>query len=153
MVSADNNSKLVKSKRKLLSMIAMFTGIVISHGFFGAYIFRFILPKKREIKFRKTLISNTKKIPTGQSFVFTDLKGNSIILANTTEGFKAISTTCTHLGCQVHWDQVENSFVCPCHNAYFDTDGNVVSGPAPRPLERFDVKLDNDNIFVMLKEA
>lgn len=148
-----NNTPTSKSKRKLISLIAMFTGLVISHGFFGAYVFRFLLPKKREIKFRKTLIANTKQIPSGSSFVFSDLKGKSIILANTTKGYKAISTTCTHLGCQVHWASAKNVFVCPCHNAYFDTDGNTISGPAPQPLEKYNVILDNDNIFVMLKEA
>ena len=86
----------------------MFTGLLISHSVFGYYVFKFLLPQKKETRFRKTLISNTKKIPPGTSFVFNDLKGNSIILANTADGFKAISTTCTHLGCQVHWDQTQN---------------------------------------------
>lgn len=91
------NKQPLKSKRKFIALIAMFSGLIISHGFFGVYVFRFLLPEKRKIKFRKTLISNTKQVPLGQSLIFKDLKGKSIILANTSEGLKAISTTCTHL--------------------------------------------------------
>ncbi|MGR3319014.1 MAG: QcrA and Rieske domain-containing protein [Candidatus Anammoxibacter sp.] len=148
-----NDNTVSKSKRKLIAFIVMVTGLVISHGYFGTFVVRYLLPKKRKIRYRQTLISNVKKIPTGNSFVFNDLRGKSIILANTPDGFKAISTTCTHLGCQVSWESSKNVFICPCHNAFFDTDGNVISGPAPKPLERFEVILDNDNIFVMLKEA
>lgn len=150
----DNKEKLGSaSKRKFVSLFAMFAGLVISHSLFGAYVVRLLLPGKKEIKYRQTLISNIKSIPSGASFVFKDLKENSIILANTDDGFKAISTTCTHLGCQVLWEPTKNLFVCPCHDAFFDTDGNVVAGPAPKPLEKFEVILDNDNIYVMLKEV
>ncbi len=150
----NNNEKVAsKSKRKIIAFIAMAGGLAISHGFFGGYVVRYLLPKKKKIKLRQTLISNVKKLPTGQSFVFKDLRGSSIILANTPDGFKAISTTCTHLGCQVRWESAKSVFVCPCHNAYFDTDGNVMTGPAPKPLEQFEVILEDENIFVMLKEA
>lgn len=148
-----NENIVSRSKRRAVAFIAMITGLVVSHSFFGAYIVRYLLPVRREARFRQVLISSTRKLPAGESLVFQDLKGGSVILANTHDGIKAISTTCTHLGCQVRWESAKNLFVCPCHNAYFATDGTVVSGPAPRPLERFDVILDNDNIFVMLKEA
>ena len=70
----------------------------------------------------------------------------------TTDGrsFIAMSNICTHLGCHIRWIAEQNHFFCPCHNGVFDISGNVVSGPPPRPLTRYDVKVDNGEIFVLL---
>lgn len=48
-----------------------------------------------------------------------------------------LSNICTHLGCPVRWSGDVRRFLCPCHRALFDTQGNVVSGPPPRPLDRY----------------
>lgn len=61
----------------------------------------------------------------------------------------ALSNICTHLGCRVRWIESEAEFFCPCHNAVFDKTGQVVSGPPPRPLDRFDIKIENDQLFVL----
>ena len=47
-------------------------------------------------------------------------------------GVAALSLVCTHLGCIV--DETETGFSCPCHGSKFDKEGNVLGGPAPRPL-------------------
>jgi Rieske Fe-S protein len=48
----------------------------------------------------------------------------------------AVSTTCTHLGCQVNWNRAERSWDCPCHGSRFAPDGRVLQGPAVHALER-----------------
>lgn len=60
----------------------------------------------------------------------------------------AMSNVCTHLGCRVRWISDENKFFCPCHNAIFDERGFVVSGPPPRPLYRYEVKVEEDQLFI-----
>jgi len=51
--------------------------------------------------------------------------------------FHVISAVCTHLGCTVQWRGEE--FDCPCHGSRFRPDGNVIGGPAPRPLAWYEV--------------
>ncbi len=55
----------------------------------------------------------------------------------------AILGKCTHLGCTPRWYRRENKFKCPCHGSGFDTAGVNFEGPAPRPLERARVWLDD----------
>ena len=51
-------------------------------------------------------------------------------------GLHAVSSRCTHLGCQVVWNAAERTWDCPCHASRFDVDGDVLNGPAVDPLER-----------------
>jgi cytochrome b6-f complex iron-sulfur subunit len=56
----------------------------------------------------------------------------------------ALSTTCTHLGCITLWHETEQKFKCPCHGSGFTVDGINREGPAPRPLERFAIRVAED---------
>ena len=56
---------------------------------------------------------------------------------------------CTHLGCPYRWDPGRKQFLCPCHNAVFDVDGRIVSGPPPRPLDRYPVKVVGRRLLVL----
>jgi cytochrome b6-f complex iron-sulfur subunit len=63
-------------------------------------------------------------------------------------GFLALHRECTHLGCTVPWIDAEVRFVCPCHASSFDITGQVLSPPAPRPLDTFPVRIENDIVKV-----
>jgi len=60
----------------------------------------------------------------------------------------AFGPQCTHLGCAYHWDENRNYFLCPCHTSIFNIEGAVVSGPAPRPLDRYETKVENGQLLV-----
>ena len=55
---------------------------------------------------------------------------------------------CTHEGCTVQFVPGESVVWCACHNGFYDLSGNVVSGPPPRPLERFVVNQRGEDIVV-----
>ena len=62
--------------------------------------------------------------------------------------FTILSNICTHLGCRVRWVQDQNGYFCPCHNAIFGPDGEVVQGPPPRPLDRFEYMIEEGQLFI-----
>lgn len=70
------------------------------------------------------------------------------VLTENGQDFAAISNVCTHLGCRVRWIEGEEQFFCPCHNGIFGKDGSVIGGPPPRPLDRFETKLENGVLFI-----
>jgi len=66
-------------------------------------------------------------------------------------GFYAIFAKCTHLGCTPRWLAAENKFKCPCHGSGFFKSGLNFEGPAPRPLDRFEVTVGVDGQLVVDK--
>ncbi len=74
-------------------------------------------------------------------------------LVRTDDGFYALSTTCTHLGCTPNWLAAENKFKCPCHGSGFYPTGINFEGPAPRPLERYKISLADDGQILIDKNV
>jgi Rieske Fe-S protein len=66
-----------------------------------------------------------------------EVAGERLAVYRNTDGeLSAVSATCTHLGCRVHWNALEESWDCPCHGSRFAPDGRVLEGPALEPLPR-----------------
>lgn len=63
----------------------------------------------------------------------------------------AISTTCTHAGCEVR--KTKSKFECPCHGSQYDLSGKVIRGPAPAALTCFPVKKEGEFLEIILKEG
>jgi len=68
-----------------------------------------------------------------QSVVFIEKDGDA---------YRALSATCSHLGCRVNWDAASSTYKCPCHGGVYDRRGNVVSGPPPAPLTKVNVRVN-----------
>jgi cytochrome b6-f complex iron-sulfur subunit len=66
------------------------------------------------------------------------------VFRDSEKGFAVASAVCTHLGCTVGYFQSDGRFHCPCHGSVFAADGAVQHGPAPKPLEWFEVTLARD---------
>ena len=89
-------------------------------------------------------------LPVGQAMEFTLPTGEPAVLAHNDSGYSAYVAICTHQGCQVQ--PMGSGIVgCPCHGAEFDTasQGQVVRGPAMRPLSSIPVTVDSaGNVYL-----
>ena len=63
-------------------------------------------------------------------------------------GFLAMSLKCTHLGCSITWNSEKNIFLCPCHHSRFDINGSVITPPATRALDLYQVVIENDIVKI-----
>ena len=82
-------------------------------------------------------------VPLGISFY------ESIIINKKESGITFYSSKCTHLGCRITKFE-ENKFTCPCHGSQFSVDGNVLKGPADKPLKKLEYKRDpKTKVFIV----
>ncbi|HEX9616501.1 MAG TPA: ubiquinol-cytochrome c reductase iron-sulfur subunit [Anaerolineales bacterium] len=89
------------------------------------------------------------KIERKTGWIVSEEEIAAFVLTENGRDYIAMSNVCTHLGCRVRWIAGQEQFLSPCHNGIFDKVGNVVSGPPPRPLDRYEVKVENDQLFIL----
>lgn len=80
-------------------------------------------------------------------YKITDYRSGKIIIVRTGKKVVALSAICTHMGCMVTYDK-DGFILCPCHAGKFDLNGNVISGPPPRPLNEYPVRVVQNKIVV-----
>jgi cytochrome b6-f complex iron-sulfur subunit len=73
--------------------------------------------------------------------------GQNLFVVHGQDGFAAISAVCSHLGCIVAG--TPEGFACPCHGSKFARDGKVTQGPAPSPLNWYEMSLAPDGQLVV----
>jgi menaquinol-cytochrome c reductase iron-sulfur subunit len=95
--------------------------------------------KPEEVVFRRTRVDGWR--------VFTE-KTTAWVIKTDDQNVTAFAPQCTHLGCAYHWDDAQKNFLCPCHTSTFSADGKVLSGPALRPLDRYDLRVDNGKLLL-----
>jgi len=93
-----------------------------------------------------TLFKATVETQTG--WINTQEEVSGYVLTENGQDFSVLSNICTHLGCRVRWIAEDGQFHCPCHNGVFAKDGTVVAGPPPRPLDRFESKVEEGVLYV-----
>ena len=67
----------------------------------------------------------------------------------TSDRLFVVYARCTHLGCTPDWRASENKFKCPCHGSGYDSEAINFEGPAPRPMDRAEVRLDAEGQIVV----
>jgi menaquinol-cytochrome c reductase iron-sulfur subunit len=95
-----------------------------------------------------TLFKTTVETQTG--WILTEEELSVYVLTEDGRDYIALSNICTHLGCRVRWISDQGQYFCPCHNAAFNKIGLVVSGPPPKPLDRFETKVEDEQLFILL---
>jgi Rieske Fe-S protein len=130
-------------------------GLVAGYGAFAAIAGRFLYPPEGG-EDAWVFVTELARLRPGESLVFRTPAGASAAVARRGDrgdvtDFLALSSVCPHLGCQVHWEQQNNRFFCPCHNGVFTPEGTGIGGPpgdAGQSLPRYPLKLENGLLYI-----
>jgi Rieske Fe-S protein len=103
------------------------------------------MPERPEVT--GTVLANVREIPVGGGKIFA---AERVVVTQPARGtYRAFSAVCTHVGCILN--QISDGTInCPCHGSEFKiTNGAVVTGPAPRPLPRKQIKIVDGKVVLL----
>ena len=143
------------NRRDFLTTGAMGLGLLASYGTLAVMAGKFLYPAHPSPKVW-VFVAEANKIKVGESFKYRIPTGQQITITRqgdmgTEKDFVALSSTCPHLGCQVHWEQQNNRFFCPCHNGIFDPSGKAIAGPpaeAGQSLLHYPIKIEKGLLYI-----
>jgi cytochrome b6-f complex iron-sulfur subunit len=137
------------SRRGLLKYMLLGFSTVATAGGVLTPIIAYLWPPKQGAAEAggRVAVAATADLPPGKGQVVS-VNNKPVIVINTPDGYKALYAVCTHLGCIVFWNEQRQVIACPCHEAYFNTNGAVISGPPPAPLPVYRIQVEGDQIYV-----
>ena len=133
-------------RREFLRVLLSVLGLTAAGSFVYPMV-KFLAPTAGSAEAKQVSLKKSE-IPLGDAkeIVFS---GTPVLVINRPDrGLIVLSRVCTHLGCLVDYNKAINKIVCPCHGAQFDLQGNVISGPPPKPLPIIPVKAEGDSIVI-----
>ena len=157
--SHSDSGEIAKTSRRAftgkLTFCAMAGGLAAGYGGMGAVAARYLFPA-RPVARRWMFVAELGRLKAGDSLLYTAPNGAPINIARkgdagTAEDFIALSSTCPHLGCQVHWEAQNGRFFYPCHNGIFNPEGKGIGGPpgdAGQSLPRYPLKIENGLLMI-----
>jgi cytochrome b6-f complex iron-sulfur subunit len=139
-----------KISRRTFLDYALGGSIVVSALAVLGSVLTYVYPPRKEggaEKAEKVEVGSVSDLPAGKAKPVV-YQGKNVMVMHVQAGFFAVDMKCTHLGCMVEWETDSQSLKCPCHAAFFDYQGKVISGPAPKPLPLYKVEVSKDMIYV-----
>lgn len=146
---AQNEKK--QNRREFILNSAIVGAVILAIGSFVKSVFSYLLPEGREKTYHKYLVAKHDELTIGKAKEIT-LAERPVFVVHLESGYKVFSGICTHLGCIVRWEDQKNHFLCPCHQGVFSKTGEVISGPPPRALDEFQVKVEDNLVFIMIED-
>jgi nitrite reductase/ring-hydroxylating ferredoxin subunit len=158
------SSDVRAGRRGIVAGLLMWVGVAVGYGLGLVHFFRYLVPLRSRRDTREMFVGTLAEIPVGAGLTVRDPRGQEINIVraaddreNPERGFKALSSTCPHLGCRVHWEAAHNRFYCPCHQGVFDREGVAQSGPPAKEgknLRTYAVRVDRPSgqVFVLIEQ-
>lgn len=142
-----------KNRRKFLNSLLA----IGSFGTFSAIvypIFAFLIPPKiAEIKVTSLRVGPVSGFDNNSSKIVKFGRTPVILIRNIDGKFIALEATCTHLDCLVQFRDDTQEILCACHNGIYDLEGRNVSGPPPKPLKKYLVKIVDEEITILSQDV
>jgi Rieske Fe-S protein len=132
------------SRRRLLGLLGGGALVVAGSGTAMAAI-EYLDPPVFSEEDSRVAVGRPEEIAPGTVLV---LPKQRLFVVRTQEGFYALSSVCTHLGCMTRYDRDAAQIACPCHGSRFGLDGQVARGPAPKPLPRLHLAVERGLLVV-----
>jgi cytochrome b6-f complex iron-sulfur subunit len=112
-------------------------------------VWRYLIPPASgEPATQSVVAAQTSQLKSNAGLVFKFGSKPGLLIRTPDGELQAFNAVCTHLQCTVQYKADTSQIWCACHNGLYDLQGNVVSGPPPRPLERLTVNQRGDDIVV-----
>ncbi len=94
-------------------------------------------------------LKDAEKLPVASALMFKFGSKPSMLIHHADGSWTALTAVCTHLGCTVQYEPEKHRIHCACHGGVYDPNtGKNLSGPPPRPLKRYDVKVTETGVLV-----
>lgn len=137
--------------------LAMTGGLVAGYGSLGYIAGRYLWPAKPEEQ-AWVFVTDLKSMKVGDSMNYRTPTGVPVSVTRKGEqgdekDFVALSSTCPHLGCRVHWEAQNDRYFCPCHNGVFDANGVGTGGPpaeAKQNLAHYPLKVMKGLLYIQV---
>ena len=140
------NRKTEINRREFLG-IAWGVSLTVLFGQAGIALYRFLKPRNKAGTFGAVIAAG--QVDEFQLGTVSHIQKGRFYISRLEDGsVLAIWQRCTHLGCTVPWREEEGRFHCPCHSSIFNNVGEVISGPAPRPMDIFPIQVKDGQLLV-----
>jgi Rieske Fe-S protein len=148
---ADPKSQPEPARRRLIEIL-LGGGLLASFASFVYPVLRYLVPPPvAELGADQVIADKIGELKPNSAKIFRFGSRPGLLIRNTDGSYRALSATCTHLGCIVQYRGDLLEIWCACHNGLYDLNGRNISGPPPRPLEVYEVHLRGDDVVVSRK--
>ncbi len=157
-IGDENDGTRRRFLKRATGVVTLLCGVIVGIPLLGS----FIGPAFRSAKTSWIKVGDIGALPVGSpvSLKVADMQVDAYVRESVIRhlwavrhdsGVTVFSPTCTHLGCQYTWNAASRHFECPCHGSFYALDGTVLGGPAPRPLDTLQTRLEKNEIYVEWK--
>jgi cytochrome b6-f complex iron-sulfur subunit len=130
--------------------------LAAAYGLLLFYVGRFLYPRKKSPRVREVFVASKGEIDPTKPLAWTAPNGQKILIHQTNGELLALSNICPHLGCKVHWEAMNERFLCPCHQGAFDKNGVATAGPPKaegKNLKRYDLVVREEAVYLKWEES